>query len=1453
MLKRYLSHAALLTFILLLLLIPLKAQAYSTAAHIVLLDQIVKELPDNNIIKESIISNQAIARWGSEGPDLGFGQMGAAFDINEWADKGHYQYVGTFVKTMMQTALTEYNIAQTLDEKTQAKKRIAFAAGWITHIVGDLSCHGIYVNPLAGGVYLENENTKEMHKTLERLAEVYLWVNRSDYLESQYEFDTISDMLSPNLDSWVRQIYIDTCQTIYGYAPTSDEIYDWCDYYKIGVQVGGNIAYKYYGYNEAVAELDGISPQAGQKCLESFDAGKTHALELFSDISRGDYSNFSDAWNLDSSDKDGRTIGTLVVTIHTANEDLAGTDDDVFFSIRRKDSLTLKRWHLDKGGDIFNDFESNDTANYYLFTGSNFFSLYDIGSIMLEKSTDGITGGWKPDYIIVSIDGITVLDSRTSGYPISQWLEEDNLTWTSPLNIHNWAMTHDQILECDLNLSEPLYMAGHNLTIKKDMLLSTDLIMDGTLTVEGNFTHSNGILDINNQTLSINGDYRIQTPVEGAYGMISYEDSSGILKMTNQQDLLKINGNFIMQSNTSHSNYLSDGTVEVKGDFTQNIGNPYNFHTTSNFKLIFVDNPIHKILLGSSENTAAFLNYVSARNSEQIIFPNPVVFGASAQYIFPAETALFFQGGLTLNGDISIGGNVYFKNYLELNGHTLNISGSLIHDAATVTLNGGRITVGKDYRIQCEYRDPAGNISYSYTQNAILNMDNSNDYILVGGDFVLQNMEAADHFSAGILEVKGNFYQLSEGYGDFIATGTHKLILSGTGKQIIHMDNPDYSTLNELIIINSSLRSIEVQNALRVQKWLLDEDATLEGNFQMRSYVCDTTGSYTNGLINVNGKKLIINGNIDFYGGDMNLNGGILIVNGDLKFRGIGPASKLYIEKGNMTVNNLSLQFAGVIDLNEGILNVLEDYTQSWGLLLMNGGHLEVGRDYRFQEVYYNSDGTVDYFPSQDATLSMNRESDYILVHGNFIMQSMAPEIELTAGILEIKGNFTQLYATDNFNASGTHKVVLSGNGRQIIYFEYPELSKFNELSILNSSQRVIEIQNGLGVLKWNITEDVTLEGNFELHSYDPRFPDNQLGYIRLNGNKLSIYGNASLYINTLDIAYGILTVDGHLNVNCYGNGSRLLVSKGHLDAKGIKLGYSTSMDIGEGEVNILGNFVHEGNLIINGGRLTISGDYRMQEWSKLSDGSDVYQYTSSAALIMINPNDYILVIGNFIFESMSDAQQWGAGTLEVKGDFLKLDNSAYFTTADTHKIILSGANKQMVEFDNEYNSGNFGILEIRNSSAWGILFNTPVTVTRLFNHNNNSFTLYEGNNIIPDYDSDGIQDNLDQYPLVTENCIFTIHPPIISTKDGQKQVSISFQNNTVAEQNASMIIGVYKDNTLIDLVVDIKTFTSSESYDAFYAFAKVQSSEVYKIKVYIWNNLINMNPLGPIINGTIN
>ncbi|WP_323480928.1 fibronectin type III domain-containing protein, partial [Acinetobacter baumannii] len=81
----------------------------------------------------------------------------------------------------------------------------------------------------------------------------------------------------------------------------------------------------------------------------------------------------------------------------------------------------------------------------------------------------------------------------------------------------------------------------------------------------------------------------------------------------------------------------------------------------------------------------------------------------------------------------------------------------------------------------------------------------------------------------------------------------------------------------------------------------------------------------------------------------------------------------------------------------------------------------------------------------------MTKAFDYVRVGGQFITHAgSSHEGYLTAGILEVNGDFTQKrYMNEyGFYGSSTHKVILNGSDIQTVHFDSPRYSRFNILSI---------------------------------------------------------------------------------------------------------------------------------------------------------------------------------------------------------------------------------------------------------------------------------------------------------------------------------------------------------------------------------------------------------------------
>lgn len=376
-----------------------------------------------------------------------------------------------------------------------------------------------------------------------------------------------------------------------------------------------------------------------------------------------------------------------------------------------------------------------------------------------------------------------------------------------------------------------------------------------------------------------------------------------------------------------------------------------------------------------------------------------------------ASSDLTITTNWTLDRDETVQGSMFQNSGdVNLNGHRLTVEGSLTQSGGNFTVNGGKVVVNGDYSIQSKGR---------------LIMTNSLDYVLVKGNFYIDTKQSSvGYLTAGTLEVKGNFLQYNSYYtydnSNFYSTGTHKVILSGSGKQTVQFklsttiyayDNP--SLFNILQISNTSVEGV---------------------NFYSKVYVSKELKSTSSVCLNTKNIELIGNAKISGYWKyDLTLwNLTIMqdgVVGGDVYI----DSSKYLSQIPLINLNGKSLTVRGNFysagidfDINKGKLIVEKNFWQSSGTVSANSGQILVSGDFHI---------------TNTGILRMQSNQDYIMVKGNFSISTDKSSIGyLTAGTLEVKGDFTRSNSGsfDNYNfvTSGTHKVILSGEKKQTISFQ---------------------------------------------------------------------------------------------------------------------------------------------------------------------------------------------------------------------------------------------------------------------------------------------------------------------------------------------------------------------------------------------------------------------------------
>jgi hypothetical protein len=379
------------------------AQAFGPAAHYVVMEKVAQGLPQHSRIRQAMEQHKAIAAAGASGPDIPYCQVREVLGYAPWADRYHYDRVGTFASLQLRKALASNDL-----------KQIAWAAGWVTHVTGDMACHGIFVNPEAG-VYLENVKGRGLHKELEQAAEVYVWVAVGGHSEDSYNPNFLPQQFCGS-SALPLSLLNEASAQVFGRSP-GGHYREWYQLFKTGLSK--RVGYTYQSYAEAQKVL--ATSDRAARLVRATEAAVKDAIPLLEAAESGNYSGFSDSWNLDAAN-DGRPFGTLTVSVRTGDAIGAGTDADIYFGMTFRSGVT-KEWLLDKAG--YNDFERGDDDDYYLFLSDKSCDPTEVASVYLKMGGEhGLGVAWKAGAIKIRVNGNLVF-SRD----LNVWLNHHGDAW----------------------------------------------------------------------------------------------------------------------------------------------------------------------------------------------------------------------------------------------------------------------------------------------------------------------------------------------------------------------------------------------------------------------------------------------------------------------------------------------------------------------------------------------------------------------------------------------------------------------------------------------------------------------------------------------------------------------------------------------------------------------------------------------------------------------------------------------------------------------------------------------------------------------------------------------------------------------------------------------------------------------------------------------------------------
>ena len=719
---------------------------------------------------------------------------------------------------------------------------------------------------------------------------------------------------------------------------------------------------------------------------------------------------------------------------------------------------------------------------------------------------------------------------------------------------------------CPVKFDEGKYFGEtltEDLTIEGDYeLIAGTLDLAGhTMTVKGNLIQDAGKIVINGGTLNVEGDYYLAAAVKNGENVTYTGVTSGTLNMTNENDRVNIGGDFVMKANNSHEALLKDGIMTINGNFRK-LDNYVDFRATGNHKVVFAGKTEHEIT--SSQYAIRFQN-VDFGSETIRMDGNTYIYGTLSE----DEGCTFIGIGnneteqsVRLCGSAKLSenhvGNVRFAESRTLT-EDMHIQGNLY--TTSLDLSGYTLTVDGNYYQEWYLNVNKGALkvdgNYIRTNGrAELYMQNEAASIEVKGNFTFTGSYYGYTLNAGTITVGGDFTVNDSSFRPY---GTHKVVLNGAEKQTVRMDSPN-SNLNKAVFSNTSEDGIVIVGALNVNE------------------IENTTDCKVTCGDGIMGSKL----------------------------------------QSDLTLTGDCYMVAGNFDLNGYTLSVSGSLIQAGGKITVNGGSLEVGKDYLIAAKTVNGED-VTYTAASSGMLIMTNPEDKVHVKGNFITRSSQDHNgSLTNGVMTVEGSFEQRNGSyNNYYATGDHTLILSGTAPQTIVFDSS-----------NRLQNVIFRNTGSTKLNSNV---------------------NVYGKLTDETQRVSCNSGQAVYFqNVQQIQGGAFSGYAVFNSN-----TQTLTED--LTLGGVSIGATVNLDTHKLTAR---NASLTGTLNFNSGTLEVANNFTFSNYSYIT---------------MKDPFASLWVGGDLYASSRnSTAGNLTAGQIEVKGDFIQNGNGP-FVTSDDCVVILSG------------------------------------------------------------------------------------------------------------------------------------------------------------------------------------
>ena len=421
-----------------------------------------------------------------------------------------------------------------------------------------------------------------------------------------------------------------------------------------------------------------------------------------------------------------------------------------------------------------------------------------------------------------------------------------------------------------INFATPLY----SLTVNNDMAISktkdlqivTQLIINNGSFVTTENVEANMLYINNTKENQIQGNLNMTGTVVFKKGSLEVRGNAkfdnGYLQMKDTEDKLVVKGNMTLGETYggSESDCLTNGTVEVKGDFTSNYketgSNWYGYYETNTHKTIFSGEKTQKISFKEASQVNGFSDKLELQNND-INFATPIYNVKINQ-----DTQLTNTEKLMITGTLNTGGYKFATTgnidaeRLDMGGAGVEIAG----DVAVRTMNvsgsdnlikGNLMANGGGAAFKQGSLEVGGNAEFN---NGFLQMQDTEDKLLVKRNLALgetYGSSKGECLTNGTVEVKGdftsNYKETGSNWYGYYETNMHKTIFSGEKTQKISFKEP--SRVNRFSE-NLELQNTDINFATPLYSLTLNQDTVLIHTDLLK----------INEFLNLNGHKLATTG-----------------------------------------------------------------------------------------------------------------------------------------------------------------------------------------------------------------------------------------------------------------------------------------------------------------------------------------------------------------------------------------------------------------------------------------------------------------------------------------------------------------------------------------------------------------------------------------------------------------